>query len=89
MSMTQIAIKVPVIESERGWGSRVDDYMVCLTKEDANSFVKEFNSKNTEPVAPDWYMYADTDFKVFDLTESQREFLVKEKRAWFSTLKSK
>ena len=31
----KLAVKVAVIESESGWGSRVDDYMVCLSNDDA------------------------------------------------------
>ena len=38
--MTRVVIKVPVIESERGWGSKVDDFMVCLSVEDANAFIE-------------------------------------------------
>lgn len=43
-----VAIKIPVIESERGYGSKVDDYMICKSVEDANAFIEEFNSKNNE-----------------------------------------
>lgn len=49
-----------VIEYERGWGSKVDDVRYFDTKEDADKFAKEFNSANTDEVAPDWYMQAQT-----------------------------
>ena len=83
-----LAIAVEVIESERGWGSKVDDYMVCLTKEDAEKFTKEFNSKNTEATAPDWYMRAD-DSKPIDITDKQFKAVQKSenKRMWLRQLK--
>lgn len=57
-------VKVEIIESERGWGSKVDEvkYFEAETSEEAlkvaNEFCKNYNSKNTEEVVPDWYMYA-------------------------------
>lgn len=51
--------KVTVIESERGWGSKVDEVKYFETREEAQEYVRIFNSKNTAPVAPDWYMYAE------------------------------
>lgn len=50
--------KVVIIESERGWGQRVDEVKEFETKAEADAFVKEFNSENTAPTAPDWYMQA-------------------------------
>lgn len=55
----QAAYKVQLIEYERGWGSKVDETKYFDTKESAMTFVNEFNSKNTSPVAPDWYMVAE------------------------------
>jgi hypothetical protein len=51
-------IKVNIIESERGWGQRVDEVKYFDTYEEALAFCKDFNKENTEAVAPDWYMYA-------------------------------
>ena len=51
-------IKVYIIESEAGWGQRVDEVKEFATQELADAFIKEYNSKNNEPVTPDWYMYA-------------------------------
>lgn len=51
-----IAVKVAVWEYERGWGSKVDDYMVCLSVEDANA---------------DWYMVAEGEPTAIDLTPKQ------------------
>jgi hypothetical protein len=79
-------VKVPVIENEAGWGSKIDDYMVCLTSEDARLFVDEFNSKNTEKQTPAWYMRADFDPRPITITDKQMKALRKNKRAWLSTL---
>lgn len=87
--MTYIAIKVPVIESERGWGSKIDDYMITLSLEDAEEFKNEFNSVNTATSAPDWYMQAESDFQQITLTESQHKVLSENKRVWLSELKTK
>jgi len=51
--------KVYVIESERGWGQRIDETRFFDTKEEAVEFVKDFNSHNTDDVVPDWYMRAE------------------------------
>lgn len=77
-----VAVKIAVWEYERGWGSKVDDYMVCLSVEDANAFKKEFNAKNNEPITPDWYMIAQGDPTAIDLTPKQEKKLKKEKRVW-------
>jgi len=86
--MTHLAIKVPVIESERGWGSKVDDHMVCLTIEDAKEFKEEFNAKNNESSTPDWYMYADNTTTPMDINDKQYKLLKKEKRVWLSHLRN-
>jgi len=51
--------KVDIIESERGWGSKIDETKFFTSKKEAEDFVKEFNSKNdySGPV-PDWYVVA-------------------------------
>lgn len=50
--------KVEIIESERGWGTKVEEVKFFDNQKDAAAFVSEFNSTNTEDYAPDWYMYA-------------------------------
>ena len=50
--------KVTIIESERGWGQKIDDVKYFTTEEEAQQFCEEFNKDNTEAVAPDWYMVA-------------------------------
>lgn len=53
------AFRVDLIESERGWGSKIDEVKHFETEQEAKDFVREFNSKNTAATAPDWYMYAE------------------------------
>ena len=50
--------EVARIESEAGWGSKVEDYVYFTTKERAEKYIKEFNAENNKPVTPSWYMYA-------------------------------
>lgn len=51
---------VHIIESERGWGSKIDEVKEFPTREAAEKFVSDFNSDNIQdgPV-PDWYMIAE------------------------------
>ena len=52
------------MESERGWGQRVDDTEFFDSKEQADSFVAQFNARNNQPTVPDWYMYAEAPVQV-------------------------
>ena len=52
-------VKVNIIESERGWGQKIDEVKEFATMELAEAFVTEFNSRNTEHAVPDWYMRAE------------------------------
>ncbi len=47
------------IESEAGWGQKVDEVHYFRTKEEAVAYIKQFNSRNTETTTPSWYMRAD------------------------------
>lgn len=49
---------VHIIESERGWGSKVDEVKEFDTREEAVLFCREYNAGNNMPQVPDWYMYA-------------------------------
>lgn len=52
---------VPMYESERGWGSKIDGYAGPFdTIEAANAFRSAYNAKHNPPlpVAPDWYIVA-------------------------------
>lgn len=53
------AYKVVITEHERGWGSKVDEVKYFDSEQSARDFVKQYNSKNTAPTAPDWYMLAE------------------------------
>lgn len=55
--------RVKVIESERGWGQKVDSIKEFDSYEEAKAFQAEFNSHNNKTVVPDWYMYADTPYQ--------------------------
>jgi len=81
-------VKVPVIESERGWGSKIDDYMICLNVENAKDFIINFNKSNNEDTVPDWYMFAESNIIAFDISENQYEELKnsKDKQIWLSHL---
>jgi hypothetical protein len=81
-----VGVKVALIESERGWGKKIDDYMVCLSISEAELFIKEYNSKNTEKVVPDWYMYADSSVLPIDLTTKQYNYLKEKGRVSLSEL---
>jgi hypothetical protein len=51
-------VKVVIIESERGWGQRIDEVKEFDDRAAAEAFVKDYNKENNLPSAPDWYMYA-------------------------------
>jgi hypothetical protein len=53
------AYRVDIIESERGWGSKIDETIYFDNEAEALQYCKDFNAKNTAEVAPDWYMRAD------------------------------
>lgn len=50
--------KVEIIESERGWGQRIDEIKYFDSEESAKSFCTDFNKDNNASTAPDWYMVA-------------------------------
>ena len=81
------AVKIPVVESESGWGRKIDDYMVCLSVEDAKKFEKEFNSRNTTSSAPNWYMQVEGDPEPIDLDDDEMKVLLMEGRVWLSQLR--
>lgn len=63
--------KVTIIESERGWGQRVDEVKEFETYENAKKFQIKFNAVNNEDHVPDWYMLAYD--PVFDSTEIDKK----------------
>lgn len=53
------AYKVVIIESERGWGQKVDQEIYYDNEEEARAFVKKYNENFNPPgPTPDWYMIA-------------------------------
>ena len=56
------AYRVFVIESERGWGQRIDEehrFRGDDALQNARAYVKEQNAKNNLPQVPDIYWYAE------------------------------
>lgn len=50
--------RVDIIESERGWGSKVIDMLYFDTEEEAKTHIKSVNAKNNLDYVPDYYIYA-------------------------------
>jgi hypothetical protein len=50
--------KVVIIESERGWGQRIDEIKEFDDRKAAEEYVADFNKDNNKDVVPEWYMYA-------------------------------
>ena len=51
-------VKVELVESDSWSGQKVDEVKYFDTVEEANAFIKKYNSKNNEATVPEWYMYA-------------------------------
>ncbi len=51
-------IRVEVIESEAGFGQKIDEVLYFPNKVYADGFRDAFNSDNTETTTPNWYMVA-------------------------------
>jgi hypothetical protein len=53
------AYRVDIIESERGWGSKIDESLYFDNESEAKQYVVDYNRKyNSVAVCPDWYMIA-------------------------------
>lgn len=52
--------QVVIIESERGWGTKIDDIVYFNSIERADEYVKNFNKDNPSDYVPDWYMQAES-----------------------------
>ena len=51
--------RVLMIESEKGWGSKIDEVKEFDTPDEAKTFVKTYNEKHNPPgPTPDWYIKA-------------------------------
>ena len=54
------AYRVDIIESERGWGSKIDETKYFDNEAEAREWARAYNAKhNTATEVPDWYMRAD------------------------------
>lgn len=51
--------RVDIIESERGWGRKIDESKYFDDDVEAKQFVTQYNSRNPPGPAPDWYMQAE------------------------------
>ena len=58
MSHNKKRVEVQIIESERGWGQRVDETRYFTSRAEAEAFCTEYNKDNKPGPAPDWYMQA-------------------------------
>lgn len=58
MATIEVKYRVYLMESEAGWGQRVEETKYFDELDKAEKYVEDFNSHNNEPVAPSWYMYA-------------------------------
>lgn len=54
------AYRVDIIESERGWGSKIDETIYFDNEAEARKYAIDYNNTyNTAIEVPDWYMRAD------------------------------
>ena len=50
--------QVDIIESERGFGQRLEGTKYFANKKEAEDLIEEFNKVNNEQKVPNWYMHA-------------------------------
>ena len=63
------AFRVDIIESERGWGSKIDESIYFDNEAEARKYANDYNEKYNPPLkpgesVPDWYMIARYEGKV-------------------------
>ena len=64
---------VVMIESEAGWGQRVDDVLYFARYEVASEFVEKYNKKwNVHDSTPDWYLQAEDPKPIKGIPEGKR-----------------
>ena len=56
--------RVDIIESERGWGSKIESSEYFDSADVAWKFVEDFNKDNPKTYVPDWYMQAQDPVRV-------------------------
>lgn len=57
--MSKIAYQVDIIESQRGWGQKIDDTIYFQSEEMAKSYVTYYNDDLPTDHVPDCYLQAD------------------------------
>lgn len=60
----QDAWRVDIVESERGWGRKIEESIYFDNELEAKQFTNNYNDEYNPPLkpgegVPDWYMYAD------------------------------
>ena len=59
--------RVDMLESEAGWGSRIDEVFYYKNQEDALEFVNRYNAEyNNQKTTPSWYIMACSPVEVND-----------------------
>jgi hypothetical protein len=54
------AYRVDIIESERGWGQKIDETIYFDNEAEARTYAINYNNKyNNLDYVPDWYMRAE------------------------------
>lgn len=57
--------KVVMIESERGWGQKIDEVIYFDNEAEAKKYVEDYNKEyNNQKFVPDWYIVAEYRGKV-------------------------
>lgn len=80
-----IAYKVAVYQARKYRLSKIDNYMVCLSFEDAQIWKEDFNFRN-KINKNNWYLVAKGDPIQIEIKIRQFNKLKKHSRAWESTL---
>jgi len=54
------AYRVDMIESERGWGQKLDETLYFDNEQEAKDYANEYNkTHNNKDYVPDWYIRAE------------------------------
>lgn len=56
--------KVEIVESEKGWGRKIDEVVYFDNWEEAKEYVIKFNSQNPPGPVPDYYIQAEGPYKI-------------------------
>lgn len=64
MPVPEYRWQVDIIESERGWGQKIEEQKKFVTNAEAEEFVDMYNAKNDKDYVPDWYMYASRPYPI-------------------------